>query len=212
MSKNSENFTVCNRVNVGFTTKHILAKVPMSVKERDKLELLNECHMLTATIANLQERSPLKYEAIERFVLRCTFHYQTFNFALFSFLMEELLNSGKIGHDLAENAKKEYCNLLDHIDSTVMRGNEVYKHLWEKKSVITRHFQDEVQEAEGIKNIKSNIRMLHFVRGARKHYHEYLDIKKKRKKGGNNQEGRKDTFGSTSQRAGTSKKKTADGN
>ncbi|KAJ8876934.1 hypothetical protein PR048_021384 [Dryococelus australis] len=118
--------------------------------------------------------------------------------------------------DPAENAKKEYCNLCNlkkRSFSSIMRGNEVYKHLWKiikiclvlshansivqggfstnksflvenmlEKTVVARHIQDEVQEAEGIEEIKINRRMLDYVRGARKCYHEYLDIEKQERR------------------------------
>nr|CAD7432638.1 unnamed protein product [Timema monikensis] len=78
------------------------------------------------------------------------------------------------------------CLVLSHGNATVEGGFSVNKSLLvenmhEKTVIAQRHIHDEIQEAGGIKNIHISKKMLDYVRGARKRYHEYLKIKKERR-------------------------------
>nr|CAD7427210.1 unnamed protein product [Timema monikensis] len=75
------------------------------------------------------------------------------------------------------------CLVLSHGNATVEGGFSVNKSLLvenmhEKTVTAQRHIHDEIQEAGGIKNIHISKKMLDYVRGAWKHYHEYLEMKK----------------------------------
>nr|CAD7423065.1 unnamed protein product [Timema monikensis] len=75
------------------------------------------------------------------------------------------------------------CLVLSHGNATVEGGFSVNKSLLvenmhEKTVIAQRHIHDEIQEAGGIKNIHISKKMLDYVRGARKRYHEYLEMKK----------------------------------
>nr|CAD7200981.1 unnamed protein product [Timema douglasi] len=75
------------------------------------------------------------------------------------------------------------CLVLSHGNATVEGGFSVNKSLLvenmhEKTVTAQRHIHDEIQEAGGIKNIHISKKMLDYVRGARKRYHEYLEMKK----------------------------------
>nr|CAD7407994.1 unnamed protein product [Timema poppensis] len=52
----------------------------------------------------------------------------------------------------------------------------------EKTVTAQSHIHDEIQEAGGIKNIHISKKMLDYVTGARKRYHEYLEMKKTRRR------------------------------
>nr|CAD7431219.1 unnamed protein product [Timema monikensis] len=78
------------------------------------------------------------------------------------------------------------CLVLSHGNATVEGGFSVNKSLLvenmhEKTVIAQRHIHDEIQEAGGIKNIHISKKMLDYVRGARKRYHEYLEMKKQEK-------------------------------
>nr|CAD7404755.1 unnamed protein product [Timema poppensis] len=75
------------------------------------------------------------------------------------------------------------CLVLSHGNAIVEGGFSVNKSLLvenmhEKTVTAQRHIHDEIQEAGGIKNIHISKKMLDNVRGARKRYHEYLEMKK----------------------------------
>nr|CAD7200137.1 unnamed protein product [Timema douglasi] len=75
------------------------------------------------------------------------------------------------------------CLVLSHGNAIVEGGFSVNKSLLvenmhEKTVTAQRHIHDEIQEAGRIKNIHISKKMLDNVRGARKRYHEYLEMKK----------------------------------
>nr|CAD7434566.1 unnamed protein product [Timema monikensis] len=75
------------------------------------------------------------------------------------------------------------CLVLSHGNATVEGGFSVNKSLLvenmhEKTVTAQRHIHDEIQEAGGIKNIHISKKMLDYMRGARRRYHEYLEMKK----------------------------------
>nr|CAD7398235.1 unnamed protein product [Timema cristinae] len=75
------------------------------------------------------------------------------------------------------------CLVLSHGNATDEGGFSVNKSLLvenmhEKTVTAQRHIHDEIQEAGGIKNIHISKKMLDYMRGSRKRYHEYLEIKK----------------------------------
>nr|CAD7575856.1 unnamed protein product [Timema californicum] len=79
------------------------------------------------------------------------------------------------------------CLVLSHGNATVEGGFSVNKSLLvenmhENTVTAQRHIHDEIQEAGGIKNIHISKKMLDYVRGSRKHYHEYLEMKKAEKR------------------------------
>nr|CAD7256857.1 unnamed protein product [Timema shepardi] len=63
---------------------------------------------------------------------------------------------------------------LPVIDKSLLVEN-----MHEKTVTAQRHIHDEIQEAGGVKNIHISKKMLDYVRGARKRYHEYLEMKRK---------------------------------
>nr|CAD7428505.1 unnamed protein product [Timema monikensis] len=91
---------------------------------------------------------------------------------------------------------------LDTIYGSFLIGDANYRHLWEsinfywlkicmKKVTAQRHIHDEIQEAGGIKNIRISKKMLDYVRGARKRYHEYLEMKKQERSEGDKKKAEK---------------------
>nr|CAD7396910.1 unnamed protein product [Timema poppensis] len=75
------------------------------------------------------------------------------------------------------------CLVLSHGNATVEGGFSVNKSLLvenmhEKTATAQRHIHDEIQEAGRIKNIHFSKKILDYVRGAQKCYHEYLAMKK----------------------------------
>nr|CAD7569336.1 unnamed protein product [Timema californicum] len=140
----------------GFAKKRLLGETALTVTERQKLEFIHECRsMLTTMIAKLQERSPLKQKTVIDLssLVPCVIqHSPHLGQKRFSFLLEELNHANIINDVLAENTKKEYlnfCNLKKSQHQEIFRPCD--------------QFSDE---------------MLDNVRGARKHYHEYLEMKK----------------------------------
>nr|CAD7433113.1 unnamed protein product [Timema monikensis] len=63
----------------------------------------------------------------------------------------------------------------------VVNKSLLVENMHEKTVIAQRHIHDEIQEAGGIKNIHISKKMLDYVRGARKRYHEYLEMKKQEK-------------------------------
>nr|CAD7432591.1 unnamed protein product [Timema monikensis] len=201
-TKKSENLILSKNIDIGFATKRLLGETAITVTERQKLEFIHECRsMLTTMIAKLQEKSPLKQKAVRGLssLDPCVIqHSPQLAQKRFSFLLEELNHANIINDVLAENAKKEYlhfCNLKKSrlqeifrpcdqfsdevgLDTIYVNKPLLVENMHEKTVTAQRHIRDEIQEAGGIENIHISKKMLDYVRGARKRYHEYLEMKK----------------------------------
>nr|CAD7429988.1 unnamed protein product [Timema monikensis] len=181
-------------IDVGFATKRLLGETAITVTERQKLEFIHECRSMLTTMIAKQEKSPLKQKAVRGLssLDPCVIqHSPQLSQKRFSFLLEELNHGNIINDVLAENAKKEYlhfCNLKKSQIQEIFRpcgqfSDESINLYWfenmhEKTVTAQRHIHDKIQEAGGIKNIHFSKKMLDHVRGARKRYHEYLEMKK----------------------------------